>query len=53
MEKYLKETGKTVDEVYVEYVLPEKMKYNLDYLKKFSIFGDIRVMIDTVFAVIR
>lgn len=53
MEKYLRETGSTVDEVYIRYVLQEKMKYNLDYLKKFSIFGDIKVMIDTVFAVIR
>ena len=53
MEKYLRETGSTVDEIYIRYVLPEKMKYNLDYLKKFSISGDIKVMIDTVFAVIR
>ena len=29
------------------------MKYNLDYLRKFSVFGDIKVMIDTVLAVIR
>ena len=53
MEKYLKEEAGTVDAIYVRYILPEKMKYNLDYLKKFSIFGDIKVMIDTVFAVIR
>lgn len=53
MEKYLKETGRTVDEVYISCILPEKMKYNLDYLRKFSVFGDIKVMIDTVLAVIR
>ena len=52
MEKYLKETGKSVDEIYVQYVLPEKMKYNLQYLEKFSIFGDLKIMIDTVLAVI-
>lgn len=52
MEKYLKE-GDTVDEVYIRHVLPEKMRYNLEYLKNFSIAGDIKVMIDTVFAVIR
>ncbi len=52
MEKYLKEGG-TVDEVYIRHVLPEKMRYNLEYLKNFSIAGDIKVMIDTVFAVIR
>lgn len=53
MEKYLKETDGTVDDVYIRYVLPEKMKYNLGYLKKFSVLGDIKVMVDTVFAVIR
>lgn len=53
MEKYLKETGESVDEVYIRYVLPEKMKYNLQYLKKFSVPGDLKIMIDTVLAVIR
>lgn len=53
MEKYLTETGESSDTVYIRYVLPEKMKYNLDYLKRFSVLGDIKVMIDTVFAVIR
>lgn len=52
MEKYLKEGG-TVDEVYIRHVLPEKMRYNLEYFMNFSIAGDIKVMIDTVFAVIR
>lgn len=52
MEKYLK-AGESVDDVYIRRILPEKMKYNLDYLKKFSVPGDIKVMIDTVFAVIR
>lgn len=52
MEKYLKETGKSVDDVYVEYILPEKMKYNLQYLKHFSFLGDIKIMIDTLLAVI-
>lgn len=53
MEKYQNETGKTVDEVYVEHILPVKMKYNLQYLQTFSFWGDIKVMIDTVLAVIR
>lgn len=53
MEKYRKETGKSVDQVYVEYVLPVKMKYNLLYLRKFSFFSDIKIMLDTVLAVIR
>lgn len=52
MEAYLKKTGKSVDEVYVEYILPEKMKYNLAYLKTFSVWGDLKIMVDTVLAVI-
>ena len=53
MEKYLRETGKSVDEVYVDHILPVKMKYNLQYLRNFHFWGDIRVMIDTVLAVIK
>lgn len=44
---------KSADEIYVEYVLPEKMEYNLLYLKKFSVLGDLKIMIDTVLAVLR
>lgn len=39
------------DKVYVEKVLPQKMEYNLKALKKFSFFGDIKLMFLTVFAV--
>jgi len=39
------------DDVYVKQILPEKMKYNLEYLKNFGFFYDIRVMIRTVTAV--
>lgn len=53
MEKYQRETGKTVDEVYVEHILPVKMKYNLQYLHRFSFWGDIKVMIDTALAILR
>ena len=42
-----------VDRVYVEKVLPEKMKYNLESIRKFSFIHDIGTMIKTVFAVIR
>ena len=41
------------DRVYIEKVLPDKMKYNLDSIRKFSFMYDIRTMIKTVFAVIR
>lgn len=49
-EKLLSETG-DVDKTYVEQVLPEKMKYNLLYLKKFSYGRDFLIMIRTVIAV--
>ena len=42
-----------VDKVYVEKVLPEKMKYNLESIRKFSFIHEIGTMIKTVFAVIR
>lgn len=37
-----------VDEVYVEKILPDKMKYNLKYLKSFSIVEDIVLCVKTV-----
>ena len=40
-----------VDAAYVNEILPKKMAYNLDYLKHYSFFGDIRLMFATVFAV--
>ena len=41
-----------VDKVYVEQVLPGKMKYNLEAVKKFSFVGEIATMFRTVFAVL-
>lgn len=41
-----------VDRVYVENVLPGKMKYNLEAIKSFSFFGEIATMFRTVFAVL-
>ena len=51
-EAELLDAADDVDRVYVEAVLPKKMKYNLESLRHFSFFGDIRTMIRTVFAVI-
>ena len=45
--------GESADEAYVNHVLPEKMKYNLEYLKTFSFMGDIRLMFKTVFSVLK
>lgn len=41
-----------VDKVYVEEVLPRKMKYNLSELKKYSYWRDIKIRFMTVFAVL-
>ena len=41
-----------VDSVYINEVLPEKMKYNLNSIKKFSFFKEVATMFRTVFAVL-
>lgn len=40
-----------VDKVYIEQVLPQKMKYNLESIKNYSFNADIVIMFRTVFAV--
>ena len=42
-----------VDDAYVEVVLPKKMEYNLQSLKKQSFWRDIGTMFKTVFAVLK
>ena len=51
-EAELLDAADDVDRVYVEKVLPGKMKYNLESIKKFSFFGEIATMFRTVFAVL-
>lgn len=52
-EEKLLENAENADEVYVNQVLPEKMKYNLRAIAGFSFFEDIKTMFATVIAVIR
>lgn len=52
-EAELLEKAEDVDEVYIKQVLPEKMKYNLESVKKFSFWREIGTMIRTVLAVVR
>ncbi len=40
------------DSVYIERILPEKMRYNLQSLEHFGFWSDIKTMIMTVFAVL-
>ena len=51
-EAALLDSADDIDKVYIEDVLPGKMKYNLDSIKHFSFFGEIVTMFRTVFAVL-
>ena len=51
-EAELLDAAEDVDQVYVEEVLPGKMRYNLQSIKKFSFLGEIVTMFRTVFAVL-
>lgn len=46
------EAADDVDRVYVEEVLPGKMKFNLQSIMEFSFIGEIKTMFCTVFAVL-
>ncbi|MBR5506642.1 MAG: sugar transferase [Clostridia bacterium] len=52
-EDTLLKSAENADETYVNEILPEKMKYNLEYIRKFSFWYDIKLMFMTFFAVIR
>ena len=49
----LLDQAEDVDQVYVEQILPEKMKYNLESIKNFSFIKELGTMIETVIAVVR
>lgn len=40
--------GEKVDDIYIKRVLPEKMKYNLEYIERFSFLEDIKICIKTI-----
>ncbi len=52
-EAELLEKSNNPDKTYVEEILPEKMKYNLQSIKKFNFLEDIKIMFMTVLAVIK
>ena len=43
-EEKLLQNVEDADKVYVETILPEKMKYNLMYLENFGFLSDIKLM---------
>ena len=51
-EKLLQLDG-NIDKIYIENILPQKMQYNLEYLKRFNFFYDIKLMFMTLFAVVK
>ena len=51
-EEKLLSSAEDADRVYIETVLPEKMKYNLQYVKSFGFFSDIKLMFKTVIEVV-
>ena len=52
-EEKLLDGAENPDDVYVNDVLPQKMKYNLEYINKFNFFYDIKLMFMTFFAVLK
>ena len=51
-EEKLLASSDDADEVYINTILPEKMKYNLQYTKDFGFWYDIKIMLKTVKEVI-
>lgn len=39
--------NENIDDIYVNYILPDKMKYNIEYIEKFSFLYDIKIMFKT------
>ena len=52
-EEKLLDGAENPDDVYVNEVLPQKMKFNLEYISKFNFFYDIKIMFMTFFAVLK
>lgn len=48
IKKYAKE-DKDIDNIYISKILPQKMKWNLLYLEKFSIWSDLWLCVKTIF----
>lgn len=50
-EQELLDKCKNIDSTYINVVLRSKMQYNLESIKNFTFFGDIKLMFMTVFAI--
>ncbi len=47
-EEEILEKAEDVEQAYIEEILPAKMRFNLEYIEKFSVFYDVYIMILTV-----
>lgn len=47
IERYVAE-GMTVNDAYVQKILPIKMEYNLEYIERFSLWEDLKILVLTV-----
>lgn len=52
-EDQLLKDAEELDWVYINKVLPEKMSYNLEAIKNFSLLGDIKILFMTVSALMK
>jgi lipopolysaccharide/colanic/teichoic acid biosynthesis glycosyltransferase len=52
-EELLLADSDNIEEIYVNKVLPDKMRYNLRSIVSFSFFGDIKTMVRTLLTVIK
>lgn len=52
-EAELLEKSENPDKTYIQEILPEKMKYNLQSIEKFNFIEDIKIMLITALAVIK
>lgn len=43
--------NENIDDIYVNYILPDKMKFNIEYIERFSFLYDIKIMFKTFFSV--
>lgn len=43
--------NENIDDIYVNYILPDKMKYNIEYIERFSFLYDLKIMFKTFLSV--
>ncbi|MCK1225165.1 sugar transferase [Streptococcus uberis] len=52
IKKYTK-SGLTIDQAYIEKILPRKMQRNIEYVYNFNFFDDLTIMVSTVINVMK